>query len=78
VSLVRADAMKPVTINPKTKVLYDYQFLQIVKIKTETGTCFIVRHLSIDDPSSATHVEQFSLSLQVRQTPVVPQRETRS
>jgi hypothetical protein len=48
-------------MNAKTKVLYDYQFLQIVKIKTETGTSFTVHHLSMDDPSHATHVEQFSL-----------------
>jgi hypothetical protein len=48
-------------MNPKTKIIYDYEFLQIVKIKTETETIFVVRHLSIDDPSHATQLEQFSL-----------------
>jgi hypothetical protein len=48
-------------MNPKTKILYDYEFLQIVKIKTEAETCFTVRHLSMDDPSRATQTEQFSL-----------------
>jgi hypothetical protein len=48
-------------MNPKTKVLYDYEFLRIVKIKTEAGTSFTDRHLSFGDPSRATHIEQFSL-----------------
>jgi hypothetical protein len=29
-------------MNPKIKLLYDYEFWQIVKIKTETETCFTV------------------------------------
>ena len=54
--------------NPsKNRLVYDHEFLQIVREKTDNSITWIVRHLSMDDPSIACNEERFDSLAQALQ-----------